>query len=198
MNQNSKPSVVASRTYLCSGRCLFSLGRTAPTFRSGTATLYGARKLQSPRGVDTASDSDRSLRKATRAVDTNSTPAMGPAVVHRWHCDARSSFSSLSAENHCRNSFSTLPPARRIFAPSESFPFTVSESFGPRVTARDAMRTNRSKHQLQFSLKACFCLGFGGSVSFFFLFRIQKFNQRSCLPCSLMPRTILSPFLVAC
>jgi hypothetical protein len=66
--------------YFCSGLCLFSLGLAAFTFRSGMVTLYGTRTL-SPPGADTASG--RSLRNATRSVDTNSMPAIGPAVVDR-------------------------------------------------------------------------------------------------------------------
>jgi hypothetical protein len=39
MNQNSKPSTVATWTYFSSGRWTFSLGRTLRILRSGTTTL---------------------------------------------------------------------------------------------------------------------------------------------------------------
>ncbi|OQU83958.1 hypothetical protein SORBI_3005G205550 [Sorghum bicolor] len=69
------------RPLFCSGRCLFSLGRTAFTFRSGKVTLYGTRSpALTPRGVGTASD--RSLRpRNPRCVCRSPEAHEGPRPV---------------------------------------------------------------------------------------------------------------------
>lgn len=118
--------------YFCSGLFMFSLSVASLTFSKGIRTLYGT-FTTSPFGE--LSEIDLSLRKAIFLVEMKRIPAIGPAVVERWHWEAFNNSSPVSTVKDCLNTLS-IPPAWRILLPSVNFPLTVSENFGPRLTAR--------------------------------------------------------------